>query len=144
MSELVCEEIAHRAGFVVSIGNWIAPDGTLIVGEDYENHHWETLIRHLGYEPQTDNNLRFMNEKIQEGFIRLVFRSDVFFQVGCEEKEDIWNESSNTQVMMEILAKISDIEIHIFSKYFYIIGMAQDILNQSWDDLQIREEKRER
>ena len=139
MEEVVCEEIAHRAGFTVSVGNWISPEGLLIVGENYDTHHWETIKKHLGHEPEADNHLRWMNEQVSNGYIRLVFRADVFFQVGCDAKEDIWSEKVNLKKLREILSRIPEIEIHIFSKNFYIIGLADDILNRRIDRLQIQE-----
>ncbi len=139
MPELFCEEIAHRSGFIVSVGNWIAPDGTLILGENYETHHWETIQKFLGFEPETDNNLRWMNEKVGEGYIRLVFRSDVLFQIGCKKKEEIWSDEPNLKMMRDILAKLPEIEIHIFSKTFYVIGLSKHILSRSLDRVQIQE-----
>lgn len=139
MPELFCEEIAHRAGFTVSVGNWIAPDGALITGKNYETHHWETIKEHLGYESETTNHLTWMNQQVLEGYIRLVFRNDVLFQVGCKKKEEIWAESPNIITMRDILQKISDIEIHIFSRTFYIIGLSCNILAKKWKELQIQE-----
>ncbi len=141
LPELPCEEVAHRAGFVVSVGNWITPDGLLINGENYETHHWETIKAHFGYEPDTDNHLKWMNQRVLDGFIRLVFRDDVLFQVGCESKEDIWGDSLNIKKMRHILEKILDIEIHIFSKRFYVIGYSKDILDSNFEKLQIQEIK---
>lgn len=139
MSELFCEEIAHRAGFTVSVGNWITPDGALIAGKSYDTHHWETIKEYLGYEPETDNHLTWMNQQVVAGYIRLVFRNDVLFQVACEKKEDIWGASTNVTTMRDILEKIPDIEVHIFSRTFYIIGLACDILAKEWNKLQIQE-----
>jgi len=137
--ELFCEEIAHRAGFTVSVGNWITPDGALIAGKSYDTHHWETIKEHLGYEPETDNHLTWMNQQVTNGYIRLVFRNDVLFQVGCEKKEEIWAEIPNIIMMRNILQKISDIEIHMFSRAFYIIGLSRDILSKEWSELQVQE-----
>lgn len=139
MSELLCEEIAHRAGFVVSVGNWIAPDGGLIIGQNYESHHWETIKQYIGYEPEVENHLSWMNDQVSKGYIRLVFRNDVFFQIGCTKKEEIWNDSPNLTTMRNILERISDIEIYIFSRNIYIIGYAKDILEQNLSKLQIKE-----
>lgn len=139
MPELFCEEIAHQAGFIVSVGNWITPDGALIIGKNYDTHHLETIKEHLGYEPETDNHLTWMNQQIAAGYIRLVFRNDVLFQVKCKKKEEIWEESANIIMMRAILQKIPDIEIHIFSRTFYIIGLARDILAKEWHKLQIQE-----
>ena len=141
MSELLCEEIAHRAGFIVSVGNWIAPNGRLITGENYEGHHWETIKKHFGYEPETENHLTWMNQKVQEGYIRLVFRTDILFQVGCQQKEEIWSDEPNMKALRDILERLPVIEIHIFSRTFYVIGYAKDMLAQDWDKLQIKEEK---
>jgi hypothetical protein len=137
--ELFCEEVAHQAGFIVSVGNWIAPDGTLITGKDYDTHHWETIKKYVGFEPATDNHLSWMNHKMTEGFIRLVFRNDVLFQVGSEKKEDIWSDKANMTAMRTVIGKLLDVEIHIFSKTFYVVGLAQDILEQAIDRLQIQE-----
>lgn len=139
MPELFCEEIAHRSGFTVSVGNWITPDGGLIAGKNYETHHWETIKEHTGYEPETENHLTWMNQQVTDGYIRLVFRNDVLFQVGCKKKEDIWAETPNVTAMRKILQKIPEIEIHIFSRTFYIIGISQDILSKKWNELQIKE-----
>jgi hypothetical protein len=139
VSELFCEEIAHRAGFIVSVGNWIAPDGTLITGQDYDSHHWETIKKHIGFEPKTDNHLTWMNQQVDAGFIRLVFRNDVLFQVGCAKKEEIWSDAVNMVAMQAVIRKLPDVEIHIFSRTFYVIGLAQDILEQALDKLQIQE-----
>ena len=139
MPELFCEEIAHRSGFTVSVGNWITPDGILIVGKSYETHHWETIKAHLEYEPETENHLAWMNQQVVNGYIRLVFRNDVLFQVGCEKKEDIWAEEPNVTAMRKILQKIPEIEIHIFSRSFYVIGESCDILSKEWNKLQIKE-----
>jgi len=143
VSEIICEKVAHKAGFIVSVGNWIAPDGSLIVGKNYEEHHWETIVRHLGSEPDAENNLQWMNEKVDEGFIRLVFRVDVMFQVGCLEVDEIWSESPNFKTLMKVLARLYDIrgDIHIFSKSFYAIGLAEDIVSKNLDRLQIRVRK---
>jgi len=139
LKEVLCEEIAHKAGFPVSVGNWIAPDGSLISGTNYETHHLETIQEYLDYIPKTDNHLTWMNQQVTEGYIRLVFRNDVLFQVACKKKEEIWEEFPNIVMMRDILAKIPDIEIHIFSKTFYIIGLAKDILDRQLDKLQIHE-----
>jgi hypothetical protein len=139
VSELFCEEIAHKAGFIVSVGNWISPDGILITGEDYESHHWETIKKFLGYEPETDNHLSWMNEQVGLGYIRLVFRNDVLFQVGCSCKEEIWSDAPNMTMMRTVLERVPNIEIHIFSRTFYVIGKSQDILNKNLDALQIQE-----
>lgn len=140
MSEIICEEIAHKAGFVVSVGNWIAPDGGLILGENYDEHHWETIIRHLGSLPETENNLQWMNDQVDKGFIRLVFRADVMLQVGCRELSEIWSDEPNYKSMMKVLGRLKDIQgdIHIFSKDFYTIGKAEDIVDKNIDRLQIR------
>lgn len=138
MPELFCEEVAHQSGFTVSVGNWITPDGTLITGKSYDTHHWETIKEHLGYEPETENHLVWMNQQITNGYIRLVFRNDVLFQVGCKKKEDVWAKNPNVTMMREILQKIPDIEIHIFSRTFYIIGMSCDILAREWSKLQVQ------
>ncbi len=139
MSELICELTAHRAGFIVSVGNWIAPDGTLITGTDCESHHWETIKAYFGFEPKVDNHLTWMNQKVEEGFLRLVFRSDVLFQIGSGSKEIIWDEQPNHKMMRQILGRMPDIEVHIFSKNFYVIGMAQDIVDRNISGLQIEE-----
>jgi hypothetical protein len=143
VSEIICEEVAHKAGFVVSVGNWIAPNGELIVGENYDEHHWETIIKYLGSEPETENNLQWMNDKVGEGFIRLVFRADVMFQVGCAEVNNIWSEQPNYITMISVLKRLNNIQgdIHVFSKSFYVIGKAEDIVEKNIDRLQIRVQK---
>jgi hypothetical protein len=140
VSELFFEETAHRAGFIVSVGNWITPDGKLILGQNNDTHHWETIKEYFGYEPETENRLTWMHERIDEGFIRLVFRNDVLFQVGCKLKEEIWGDSPNYEMLMGILKKLENVEIHIFSRKFYILGFAENILNNKLELLQIQEE----
>jgi len=138
VSEIVCEEIARRAGFGVSVGNWIAPNGSLILGWDYESHHWETLKKHLNIE-EIDNHLQCMNEKVKEGYIRLVFRADVCFHVGAQKKEEIWSDAPNYQRMLSLLRRISEVNIHIFSRTLYIIGQASSIIEKNLGRLQIKE-----
>jgi len=140
--DLVCELMARRTGFAVSVGNWIASDGSLILGWDYDSHHWETLVKHWEQEAHDDpDRLEIMNNAVQDGFIRLVFRADVLFQVGTSDKEELWSDSPNYRRMMQLLELIRDVEIHVFSKDFYVIGMAQDILDKNWDKLQTREKR---
>ena len=139
MPELFCEEIAHRAGFVFAIGNWIAPDGGLITGKDHNTHHRGTLEDYFGH--KSDNPLELMNEKVSEVFMRLVFRHDVLFQVGCLAKEEIWGEAPNCKRLVEVLQRIPEVEVHIFSRTFYIVGKAGDVVAQEFSRLQIQEDK---
>lgn len=143
MSEIICEEVAHKAGFTVSTGNWIAPDGTLVLGEHLDEHHWQTMVRYMGHEPETENNLQWMNDQVELGFIRLVFRADVMFQVGCLEVEDIWSEAPNCKAMIAVLKMLEGIDgdIHIFSRSFYVIGKSEQIVRHKLDGLQIRVQK---
>ncbi len=138
MSEIICENLAHRSGFTVSVGNWIDPNGLLIAGTNYSSHHWETLVEHLQEEPETDNHLSYMNKKVEQGYIRLVFREDVFIQVGGNNLDDLWSEQLNFQRLVKILKKI-DTEIHIFSCHYYLIGNSHDIVQHNIDKLQIRQ-----
>ena len=46
---------------------------------------------------------------------------------------------TNPLLKLVDLQKISDIEVHIFSKTFYLVGIAQDILNRSMERLQFSE-----
>ena len=143
MQEIECEEIAHRAGFVVSVGNWIAPDGTLIFGKNYESHHWETIQEYLGETPETDNHLVWMNEQVLEGgFIRLVFRQTVFFQVGIKKYDELWSDTPRMIRLREVLEKLSGIEIHIFSRTFYLIAFAEDIISRKIEAMQIKEKQK--
>lgn len=139
MSDVICENLAHRAGFIVSVGNWIAPNGDLVTGTDYDHHHWETIVKYLDITPETDNRLSLMNQKVEEGYIRLVFRADVMFQVGCQNKEELWGNSPQFKRMIEILSKLGDTEVHIFSKTFYVIGTADNISGKKLKMLQIKE-----
>lgn len=143
MSEdLVCEVVARKTGFAVSVGNWITPDGSLILGDNYDSHHWQTLIKYWGEKEHDDpNRLTIMNEAVQDGYIRLVFRADVLFQVGAEDMAELWSDSPNYKRMRQILELIRDIDIHVFSKNFYVIGTAQAILDNDSDKLQIREKR---
>jgi len=141
VSDLICEEISRRAGFAVSVGNWIAPDGAIICGTNYETHHWETIKEHFKGEVKTDNQLEYMNKIIHDGFIRLVFRADVCFQVGCDNVDELWSEQLNYKRMISILEAIKNIEgvdIHIFSKHFYMIGSAVSIITKDKKKLQIK------
>lgn len=140
MSEIICELIAHKAGFAVSTGNWIAPNGDLIFGKTHDEHHFDTIANYLGIELPSDNHLSWMNEQVDLGFIRLVFREDVMFQVGCLSSEDIWGDGLNYKAMMVVLEKLYEIDgdIHIFSRNFYVIGKAENIVQKSYDKLDIR------
>lgn len=139
MDDFIGERIAHEAGFTVSVGNWIIPDGSLIVGKNYESHHWETIQEYYQNKLNPENQLNWMNNMVGKGFIRLVFRDEVFFQVGCFRKEDIWEDYPNYQRMIDILRKIPKVEVHIFSKTFYLIGLAENFVNKKLDELQIQE-----
>ena len=142
MSELVCETVAHRAGFAISVGNWICPDGALILGFDYDSHHWQTLSKYLETNAELcekcENSLVCMNLTIERGFIRLVFREDVCFQVGAKDIDELWSDVPSYKMMMTIIGRLEDIEMHIFSKRFYIIGKGKSVVRKSIDDLQIR------
>jgi len=144
---LICEEIARRAGFAVSVGNWITPDGILILGHDYQSHHWETLLRYWGESvhqkicKDCDDHLQCMNMAVDRGYIRLVFRADVLFQVGAENIDDLWSDSPNYHMMMDILKLLNDVDVHVFSSNFYVIGIAQYIIKKEIDKLQIKEKK---
>lgn len=142
MSDLVCEKIARKAGFAVSVGNWIAPDGTLISGTNYKTHHWETIQEYLGKKIQTDNQLQYINNLVDSGFIRLIFRADVCFHIGALNIEDIWSNNTNYTVMIKMLSLISnieDIDVHIFNQFFYVIGSAKDIVEKNLAKLQIKD-----
>lgn len=138
-TEIICEELAHKAGFLISVGNWIAPDGELILGKDYESHHWEILVEYLGYTPETDDRLMYLNNIVDLGYIRLVFRANVMFQIPCKEISEIWDrKTANLQTMWRILNNLDDTDVHIFSKTFYIIGAARNIIRNCIDNLQIK------
>lgn len=142
MSDVVCEIVARRTGFAVSVGNWIAPDGSLILGDSYNSHHWQTLNKYWGKDDHDDpERLSIMNNAVQDGYIRLVFRADVLFQVGAADMQELWSESPNYKRMRQLLELIRDIEIHVFSREFYVIGIAQTILDKDFDKLQIREKR---
>lgn len=83
-----CEQIAIKAGFKVSVGNWISPDGSLIKGDTYETHHWDTIEKYID-DKECDNQLKLMNKKIAEGYIRIVIRADISFQMSGK-LDDIW------------------------------------------------------
>lgn len=143
MSEVECEQIAHRAGFVVSVGNWISPDGTVILGTNYESHHLETIQEYLGEQPEDGTHLKWMNDLVLLGFVRLVFRTTVFFQVGIRGIDGLWSDAPNMVRLREILDKLHGVDIHIFSRSFYVIAFAEDILSQNRKLMQIKEEKDE-
>ena len=141
MSDLICEEVSRRAGFLVSVGNWIAPNGDLVCGTDYETHHWETIHEYFKGDIETDNRLEYMNNIIHDGFIRLVFRADVCFQVAAENVDDLWSDQPNYKEMIRILDAIKEfdeVDIHIYSHHFYINGSADFIASQNKDELQIK------
>ncbi len=132
------EEFAHLAGFSSSVGNWIAPNGDLIVGRENTDHYM-ILVEYEG-DPKTDNNLKWMNQKVeQDGFIRLVFRNEVWFHVNCRTQKEIWGETPNFKRMISILQRLGDTEVQIFSKTLNIIGSAKDVVEHNVSQLQIRE-----
>lgn len=138
MSEIICIENAHRAGFNLSVGNWIAPNGDLICGAADGDHHFETAKRYCNLE-QIDNQLVWMNDLVRNGYIRLVFRADILFQVGCAGINEIWSDSPNYMRMIEILRRIPGVEIHIFSSGFYLIGKSEEIVERNFQQLQIKQ-----
>ena len=141
MEEAICETVAHKAGFAFSVGNWISPDGMLITGEHDYTHHFETLINYLDKIENTDNDLKLMNEYVEKGYIRIVFRNDAMFHINAVDMEEIWGDSPNYKRLILILNRLNNIEIHIFSKMFYIIGFAQYIVAHDLDSLEIRKKK---
>lgn len=138
MEENLCDEIAHRAGFVVPIGNWITPGGALIVGKNYTTHHWETIKKYLNIEDDINDNLRYMNDIIIEGYIRIIIRFDMLFQVHGDINV-VWSDAPNFVRMRDILDKLGNTEIHIFSKTFYMVGFAEDICKKAKNRLQIKQ-----
>ncbi len=139
MQELPCEKIAHQAGFNVSVGNWIAPNGTLITGQNDKSNHWETIKAYLEYEPETDNHLAWMNNQVNKGYIRIMFRINTLFQAGCLNKKELWTDKPNFHQMRVILKRIPDVQVYIFSRQFYIIGCAKDFLDRNFDVMRIKE-----
>lgn len=139
MDENPCDDIARQSGFVVPVGNWITPNGDLIFGTDHDTHHWETLKQYLVIEGEVDNNLHYMNERICEGYIRIVIRFDVLFQVHGEDISVVWCDKPNFLRMRYILGKLGDTEVHVFSKKFYMIGSAMDVCNHVLQRLQIQQ-----
>jgi len=104
--QIAGEQVAHLAGFPFSVGNWIAPNGHLIIG-DKDSDHYSALVVHLGESPDKENSLKWMNDKVeQEGYIRLVFRNEVWFHTNCKNKESIWEPQLNFQRMVDILKQI--------------------------------------
>ena len=82
-----------------------------------------------------------MNMAVDRGYIRLVFRADVLFQVGAENLDDLWSDSPNYHRMMDVLTPLSDVDVHVFSRNFYVIGLAQHIIDRDTERLQIKEKK---
>lgn len=130
-----CEQLAQRAGFDVSVGNWILPDGGLIKGENYETHHWETIKKYI--DNQCDNQLKLMNQKISEGYIRVVIRTDLSFQMHGS-LDDIWSDKPNCKTLINILKKVNSVDVHVFSKTFYVIGTSKNIAKCNKEDLEIK------
>lgn len=140
MAELICEELAHAAGFTASVGNWISPNGDLISGDEGQ-HHLETLLQYVHRDEAPENGLHWMNECVELGFIRLVFRHDVMFQIGAYAVDDLWGNKPNYQRMRDVLNGLTehtDVDIYIFSRAFYVIGSAESILNRRMDRLEVR------
>ncbi len=143
MSELICEQLAHSAGFPESVGNWIAPNGDLIYGRG-NKHHLTTIMEYRGVSREPENALHWMNQCVNEGFIRLVFRCDIVFQVDCSEVVEIWGERTNYRRMREILSNLllhDDVDIHIFSQNLYLIGSACSIIEKKMNNIQIKENR---
>ena len=139
----IWDRLSALAGFPFCVGNWITPTGDLIFGDDPETDHCQTLLKYLGtsvnLDEVTDNQIRWTNNKVSEGFIRLVFRDDMLVQVGAKAKEELWSEKRNYKRLRDILSKIEDAEVHLFSKTFYIVGSAKNIIEQKLNRLQIKE-----
>lgn len=115
----------NKIGFKVPFGNWIAPDGTFIISDHPDHQHAYTLEHYLGEKP-TVNPLRWMNEHVEQGFIRIIMRDYVMFQVSGH-LEDLWSSVITYQKLRYLLKLLGDTQIHIFSSFFYIIGRASDI-----------------
>lgn len=139
MSDIECEDIAQMMGLKISVGNWITPEGKIIYGHDYEHHHWETIKNHLKQDSSNESNLSYMNSLVEKDhYIRIVLRSNVWFQVGGDSYEDIWTERADFITMRYLLSTIPQIESHIFSSKFCIVGSSDKILKKDLSFLEIK------
>ncbi len=134
-----CEDLAGLAGFAYPVGNWIAPNGDLILADSPETDHCETLSSYLDHSDLGDNKISWTNSKVEEGYIRLVFRHDIMVQVNCVKKEELWDEKPNLKMLMEILSRLSSAEVHLFSKKFYLVSSADNIIGRNFDRMVISE-----
>ena len=135
-------ELAQKAGFKVPFGNWISPDGTFIISDSEENQHCQTLQSYLNETPG-DNHLTWMNNHVTKGFIRIIFRNDIMCQVPGV-MEDLWSEEPNFKKLLFILHRLDDTEVHVFSREFYIIGIAKDISHGRIDECKVRRIEQEK
>lgn len=130
------EELAQKAGFKVPFGNWITPDGTFIISDCSENQHKQTLQTYLNETPP-DNPLTWMNQKVQEGFIRIIFQKGVMCQVPGS-MEDLWSDNPSFLKLIFILQRLENEEVHVFSTEFYIIGIAKEIAEGRIESCKVR------
>ena len=142
-SETLAKETSEKAGFPYANGNWITPEGTFLVSNNDQEQHVDTLTRYwrdhnLGMSNR-ENPLTWMNEQVDGGFIRVLFRQYVLSQVGCKDYSTLWSKETKYAKLMYIMHRLEYCQVHIFSRSFYIVGKAKGIYDQNIDRLQIKE-----
>ena len=138
------EVLARKTGFLYPHGNWITPEGGLIISENKDLCHFDTLTHHLGITADPEIKLSWNNQKISEGYVRLLFAKSqshaayVLFQVGFSDIDQIWSQDPCALKIQHILDRLdSPIEVHLVSKSFYILGGSSDILSKNTNALKV-------
>lgn len=130
--------LAQSVGFLHPKGNWIAPNGSLLIAESAYDGHTDTICRCCSFQ-RPEDDLPWKNEKVDGGYIRLLFDDNyVLFQTNLLSIEQLWNNTEqNYMKMLYIIQRIPSVKVHILSKSFYAIGLSQDIVRRNQNAIYI-------
>ena len=67
-------------------------------------------------------------------------RSFTVILVNCCTRKCLRENKPNYKRLIEVLKRLGDTEVHVFSKQLNVIGTAKDIIEENVDKLQIREQ----
>lgn len=150
MEQDIDEVLAQKTGFIYPHGNWITPDGNLVISQKRNLCHFDTLTDYLDIETDREKLLSWNNQKVSEGYIRLLFahfppsKKYVLFQVGFLDIDLIWSSQNACRKTLFIIDCLDpDTEVHIVSKEFYVLGSSKDILSKNTEALKVKMTKPE-
>lgn len=145
------EVLAQKTGFLYPHGNWITPDGKLVISQKRNLCHFDTLTEYLGVTENPKKLLSWNNQKVAEGYVRLLFahfppsKEYVLFQVGFLDVDLIWSSQDSCISKMRFIIDClnPDTEVQIVSKGFYVLGLSKDTLSKNVEALKVKITKQE-